>query len=154
MTEDKREDTVQVNRETPKGFEGSVEGKVKAQKQLVEELNVQWKLLWNERFNDRVRAEGVSVGNYDILRVEKGTIIHATRDYKALNFKEILSQHLVENPERFIQPSANVGGWNKFVKTKIAETTIHQNKRALSYVSEKRAIQQPKKSGRGWLHIT
>ena len=24
----------------------------------------QWKLLWSERFNDKVRAEGVSVSDY------------------------------------------------------------------------------------------
>ena len=154
MTEKKREDKLQVNRESPTGFDGSVEGKINAQKQLVEDLKVQWKLLWSERFNDKVRAEGVSVGNYDVLRVERGTVIHATRDFKALNFREILSQHLVENPDRFIQPTANTGGWNKFVKTKIAENRIQQNKRALSYIPEKRTIQQPKKSGRGWLHIT
>jgi hypothetical protein len=131
----------------------SFEGKSKAQKKLVEELKVEWKLLWGERFNDNVRAEAVSVNNYTSLRVERGTIIHATRDYKALNFKQILEQHMVENPERFIQPDNNSGGWSKFVKTQINAPKA-QKKRSMPDVPKKNVTQQPKKGGRGWLHTT
>ncbi len=127
--------------------------KFEAQKQLVEELKVQWKLLWGERYDDKVRAEGVSVHDYERLRVERGAIIHATRDFKALSFREILNQNLVENPDRYIPPDVAVGGWSKFIRTNI---TGHQpqkrRRRADSYVPEKRAVQQPKKGGRGWLH--
>jgi hypothetical protein len=125
-----------------------------SQKEMVDELKAQWKKLWQERVDDKVRAEGVAVTDYSRLFVEQGTIIHATRDYKALNFKEILERHEVENAERFIQPDPNVGGWNKFIKTKV----ITQNqkspkiKRADSYTPEKKEPQQPKKGGRGWLH--
>jgi hypothetical protein len=55
----------------------------------------------NERFNDKVKAEGVSVTN--LLSVEQGTVIHATRDFEALNFKEILEQHKVGQLKHFIQ---------------------------------------------------
>ena len=134
----------------------SYESRFEAQKKLVEEINVQWKLLWSERFDDKERAEGVSVNNYDILRVERGLIIHATRDFKALSFKEILDQKKVENPERYIQPDIRVGGWNKFIKTEITPQTHHRSKRAVSYFAEtssdKHQGQQPKKGGRGWLH--
>lgn len=125
---------------------------VKAQKELVEKLKVQWKLLWSERFNDKLRAEGVSVNDYASLRVERGTIVHATRDFKALNFKEILEQNMVGNSDRFTQPDVDVGGWNKFVKTKIIGCEPQRNKRALAYVPKKREVQQAKKGGRGWLH--
>ena len=125
--------------------------KAEAQKDLVEALKVQWKLLWSERFDDKVRAEGVSVSDYASLRVERGAVIHATRDFKALNFREILEQHLVENPDRYIQPDVQVGGWNKFIKTEITSRRA-RGKRAASYVPEKREVQQPKKGGRGWLH--
>ncbi len=131
----------------------SVESRVQAQKKLVEELRVQWKLLWSERLNDRVRAEDISGSTYETLRVERGTIIHASRDFKPLNFKEILTQHMVENPESFIPPDVNQGGWTKFVKTEIAAQK-QPRKRAHQYVAPKRAIQQPKKGGRGWLHVT
>ena len=126
------------------------------QKEFVEELKNQWKLLWNERFNDKIRAEGISVKDYAILSVERGTIIHATRDFKALNFREILQRHMVEEHERFIQPDPNTGGWNKFIKKQI---TSNKPKRsyAITYTAEnfsnKRAMQQAKKGGRGWLHF-
>ena len=135
----------------------SCQSRVEAQKKLVEELKVQWKLLWVERFDDKVRAEGISVEDYSLLRVERGTIIHATRDFKALSFKEILDQHMVENPDRFVQPEAEVGGWNKFIKKEITgQSPRRRSKRLASYLDEKpgtRVAQQLKKRGRGWLHI-
>jgi hypothetical protein len=140
--------------DSPQTLNSSSTEKLKLQKETVEKLNAQWKLLWSERFNDKVRAEGVSVNNYESLHVERGTIIHATRDFKALNFKEILEEHMIENPDRFIQPNAEMGGWNKFVKTKIVNHEAKRNKRAMDYVPKKREVQQPKKGGRGWLHVT
>jgi hypothetical protein len=92
------------------------------QKELVEEIKTEWKKLWQERFDDHLRAEGVAVTDYSSLFVDQGTIIHATRDFKALNFKEILQRHEVQNLERIIQPDPQVGGWNKFIKTEIRGT--------------------------------
>jgi hypothetical protein len=130
--------------------------RAEAQKQLIDELKAQWKLLWSERFDDRVRAEGVSVNDYAILDIEKGTIIHATKDFKILSLKQILEKYQVENPERHVQPDIHVGGWNKFIKTEITNGKARKVKRANSYVAEKTskkaAKQQPKKGGRGWLH--
>ncbi len=133
--------------------DASLESRIKAQKELVEKLKAEWKLLWSERFNDKERAEGISISDYAALYVERGTIIHATRDYKALNFKEILEQHITEDADRFIQPNVDEGGWNKFVKTKIASKP-QRKKRALAYAPKKQETQQPKKGGRGWLHAT
>ena len=122
------------------------------EKELVEELKAHWKKLWLERFDDRVRAEGVAAAEYDKLFVQKGTIIHATRDYKALSFKEILEQNKVANADRFIPPPPQVGGWAKFVKNNITRQKRPKSKRVLSYVEEAPEKQQPKKGGRGWLH--
>jgi hypothetical protein len=131
----------------------SREEQFEAQKKIVEELKAEWKLLWSERFDDKIKAEGVSVANYTSLRVEKGLVIHATRDFKALNFREILEERKVENADRFVQPDVNVGGWNKFIKTKITNQQPRRvGKRAASYVAEKPVGQRPKKSGRGWVH--
>ncbi len=122
-----------------------------AQKELVDNLKVEWKLMWDERFDDKTKAEGVSTTDYNALWIERGTIIHATKDYKALNFKEILEKHLVEDPEKYLPPPNSVGGWNKFIKTKISS----EKKRPLSEkTSSKKAKRQPKKGGRGWLHTT
>ena len=124
-----------------------------AQKEKIEALRADWKRLWQERVDDRVRAEGIAITDYSSLFVEQGTIIHATRDFKVLNFKDILEKHKVENAERFIQPSPQIGGWNKFVKTEITSQNRIRNSRARSYLEEKKVVQQPKKGGRGWLHF-
>ncbi|MGZ4851475.1 MAG: hypothetical protein ACXV2C_08875 [Candidatus Bathyarchaeia archaeon] len=129
------------------------ESKREAQKKLVEELKVQWKLMWTERFNDKAKAEGISINDYSSLRVNRGTVIHATRNFKALNFSEIVKEHIVEDTDRFIQPSTSEGGWNKFIKTNITNSP-RRRKRADSYVPAKGIDQQPKKGGRGWLHST
>jgi hypothetical protein len=122
------------------------------QKEMVEALKIQWKKLWQERIDDKLRAEGIAITDYCDLFVEKGTIIHATRDYKALNFKEILEQNQIVNADRFIPPSPQVGGWNKFIKTNITVPRQRRNTRTSLYREDKKEKQQPKKGGRGWLH--
>ena len=142
-------DQLQITSDSAKSADGpSGKSKTQAQKQLVEELKVQWKLLWEERFDDKVRAEGISVNDYERLFVTQGTVIHATKDFKALNFKDILEQHKVENPERYIPPNISVGGWNKFIKT---EVTGQRIKKANS-PPVKSSCQMQKKNKRGWLH--
>ncbi len=135
----------------PTSVEESSKSRVEAQKKLVEELKVQWKLLWSERFEDKKLAEGVSLNDYLILQVEKGTVIHATRDFKALNFKEILEKNMVENPDRYIRPGTNIGGWTKFIKKEITNQTLQKNgKRTISNNAEKSdkpVSQQSKKGG-------
>ncbi len=133
---------------------GSLENKVKAQKELVETLKVQWKLLWTERFNDKERAEAVSKKDYEILYLERGTVINATRDYKVLNFKDILEKHMIEQPDRFIQPNANVGGWKQFVKTNISSNKPQRSDHTSEKVPKKQATVQSKKNKQGWLHAT
>ena len=58
-----------------------------SQKAVVEELKTQRKRLWQERLEDKVRAEGVAINDYSSLFVERGTVIRATKDYKALNLR-------------------------------------------------------------------
>jgi hypothetical protein len=122
------------------------------EKEMVEEIKIQWKSLWQQRVDDKVRAEGVASNDYAKLFVEKGTIIHATRSFKALSFKEILEQNKVENSERLIPPSPQVGGWAKFIKTSIISQAPQRHRRAQLYVEPEKEEQQPKKGGRGWLH--
>ena len=143
-----------TNNSLPKACAEGYQAKIEAQKELVESLKVQWKLLWSERFNDRERAEDVSLADYAALSVERGTVIHANRDFKTITFKEILEQHEIGNPERFVQPDVNEGGWNKFVKTKITRSRSEGSKLGLSQSSKKKELAQPKKGGRGWLHVT
>ena len=122
------------------------------QKEKVEELKVEWKRLWLERLDDKLRAEGIAIQDYSSLFVDKGTVIHATRDFKALNFKEILEQHKINNTDQYVSPSPDVGGWNKFIKHQITNQKFPKRKRAEEYKAPKKEKQQPKKGGRGWLH--
>ncbi|MGD6806458.1 MAG: hypothetical protein ACQCN4_05825 [Candidatus Bathyarchaeia archaeon] len=121
------------------------------QKELVEDLKVEWKRLWRERVDDKLRAEGIAVDDYSSLFIDKGTVIHATRDFKVLNFKDILEQYKIENLERYIPPDPAVGGWNKFVKENIINKKPMRHCEFVSVKSKKPLPQ--KKSGRGWLHI-
>lgn len=122
------------------------------EKELVEEIKVQWRSLWRERVDDKVRAEGIASDDYSRLFVEKGTIVHATRNFKVLNFKEILEQNQVENSERFVPANPHIGGWTKFIKTSLYVNNPQRHKRALAHVEPQKEKQQPKKGGRGWLH--
>jgi hypothetical protein len=123
-----------------------------AQKEMVEEIKVQWRNLWQERVNDKVRAEGVASNDYFMLFVDKGTVIHATRNFKPLRLKEILEQNKIENVDRIIPPSPQIGGWTKFIKTSIAHQKKPRTRRSYVYLEPKRERQQLKKGGRGWLH--
>ena len=122
------------------------------EKEMVEEIKVQWKKLWQERLEDKVRAEGVAINDYSKLFVDKGTVIHATRNFKSLSFKEILEQNQVENADRLVPPSPQVGGWTKFIRVSITNQKPQRQRRALTYVEPEKEKQQPKKGGRGWLH--
>jgi len=120
---------------------------------MVEDLRIQWKRLWQERLDDKLRAEGIATADYCDLFVEKGTIIHATRNCKALNFKEIVEQHQIANADRLIAPDPQIGGWNKFIKVNITNQRPRKKRHADLYHDEMKEKQQPKKGGRGWLHL-
>lgn len=118
----------------------------------VEEIKEEWRHLWRERIDDKVRAEGVASRTFPLCFVDRGTIIVATRDFRPLNLKEILSLNQVQNAEQVVGPPPAVGGWHKF-----ARTVLNKQARHLSFFFEKpRADRvknlQLKKGGRGWLH--
>ena len=112
----------------------------------MDEIRLEWKRLWSERRNDKSRAEGIATGNFEKLFVDKGTVIHATRSFKPLDFKDILKQHQI--PSKYEPANPTVGGWSKFVKTQI----LNQQKKIAFKPEIKAAHNQAKKGGRGWLH--
>lgn len=123
-------------------------------KELVEELKKQWRNLWRERIDDRVRAEGISSTDYSMLFVEKGTVIFATRKFKMPSFREILEAHGIANVDMVIPPSPSVGGWGKFIRTMIVcQNSSKRIKRSQQFVKDEKKRQQLKKGGRGWLHL-
>lgn len=125
-----------------------------ASEEVVKELKADWKSLWWERIDDKVRAEGIANKDYSRLFVEKGTVIFATRDFKPLSFREILEMHKVVDVNRVVQPSPHVGGWGKFIRTVIANQTRKRRvKETRKYLDSKKKRQHVKKGGRGWLHF-
>jgi hypothetical protein len=121
-------------------------------KVFVDELRGQWKDLWRNRIDDKVRAEGIAKQDYSGLFVERGTVIKATRDYKPLEFFDIVQEHLSLDAEKAIPPNSTIGGWGKFIRNKIRKqkNTI---RRFVPPKPTRNKGQQLKKGGRGWLHV-
>jgi len=123
-------------------------------KETVEELAKQWKKMWRERVDDKLRAEGIANVDYSMLFVEKGTVIFATRNFKMLSFREVLELHGIGGMERFVAPNPQVGGWGKFIRTMIfSQKSSNRVKMAALYLEGEKKKQQLKKGGRGWLHF-
>jgi hypothetical protein len=123
-------------------------------KGIIEQLKREWKTLWRERVDDRFRAEAIANKDYELLFVERGTVIFATRKFKLLSLREILQMHGVLDADRFVPPSPSVGGWGKFIRTVIAnQQPSKRRKRAQQYFEDEKEKQQLKKGGRGWLHL-
>lgn len=127
---------------------------VPAYKEIVEELKNEWKRLWQERIDDKIRAEGIANKDFSMLFVDKGTVIFATRDFKLLSFREILQLHKLVEVDRLIPPSPSVGGWGKFIRTAItSQNRSKRAKRIQPNLDLNKERQQLKKGGRGWLHF-
>jgi hypothetical protein len=124
--------------------------------ELFKELKSEWRTMWRERFDDSVAAEGVAVQDYPLLSTGRGTIVVATRKYRAPDFFEI-----VERQRRLLGIDADaghanpsVGGWKKFANTTLKVQPRFRSRRAreIPSVDEKAPMQQKKKGGRGWIH--
>jgi hypothetical protein len=118
----------------------------------VEEIKSQWGRMWRERIDDRVRAEGVACESCDMLFVERGPVVAATRDSKLLMLKDILELHKVANAERLVPPNLNVGGWGKFARTHILDKKS-VSVRVREFEVDEKKPHQLRKGGRGWLHV-
>lgn len=67
---------------------------------LSQQIRAEWKSLWNQCFDDKLSAECVASRDYDILFVERGTVIKATRNYKPPSLEEIIESALkIDQPE-------------------------------------------------------
>lgn len=131
-------------------------------KGFVEELKRQWRLLWRERIDDKVRAEGIADKDFELLFVDRGTVISATRCYRSLDFKEILEDYGAPYDVKVKQevPSPRVGGWRKFGREMAASrrgARARRSRLSAWRVGEagggKKPNRQLKKGGRGWLHM-
>jgi hypothetical protein len=117
-----------------------------------EEVKAEWKALWQQRIDDKVRAEGMADRCFPLLDVERGTVISATRDFKELNLKAILRSNNVLNVEQVVGPHPSEGGWTKFAKNVLNKQSRAQKFRAEKTPERHGKKSQLKKGGRGWLH--
>lgn len=124
-------------------------------KKRLEELREQWRKLWRERMDDKVRAEGIADADFPNLSVERGRVIFATRDFKPLNFRNVLLNHGLINLGDEAFPNPYVGGWGKFIRTEVAKQNKEhiRRRRRRPEPDFKKKRQHLRKGGRGWLRI-
>lgn len=128
--------------------------KTSNQRQLIKKMKAEWKSLWRERINDRTRAEGIANKNYAVLFVERGTVVHATRNFKPPNFREILKRHKHVGVSKIPPPSHHEGGWGKFIRSAITSRFNPSQKGKTLLLNKKLSRQhQLKKKDKGWVHF-
>ncbi len=113
-------------------------------------LKIEWADLWKKKYYDEIVAEGISVKDYSLLDVDKGEIIHASRDYKPLKFREILEKNLGGEAADRVDVDPHVGGWKKFARENLPrrEKKTVRERPKIPYD----ASQQQRKGGSGWLN--
>ena len=119
-------------------------------KEFVDELRTEWKDLWQSRVDDKIRAEGIAKHDYSKLFVEQGTVIMATRDFKPIEFHDIVESHLGCETSKAGAPNPTVGGWGKFIKTNIQTQKKGPVKREAPAKPKPAKGQHQKRGGRGW----
>jgi len=128
-------------------------------KSFVDELKRQWRLLWRERIDDKVRAEGIASKDFELLFLDRGTVIAATRRFKTPDFWKILEKYDAPYEIKVKQesPPPSLGGWRKFGKKIAASQRKNKSRKWMWLVEEKEGGKQQnqplKKGGRGWLHF-
>ena len=131
---------------------GQESGKKASLQVPLEDVKLEWSMLWRNRIDDKVRAEGIAKQDYSLLFVEQGTVIVATKDFKPLNLKEILHSHKVQNGQCFDSPLPSEGGYGKFARTVLNKQNRVRDWKATEFGPKgKQKKTQPKKKV-GWLH--
>jgi hypothetical protein len=128
----------------------NVEGNLR---EFVDDLRDEWKLMWKDRVDDKVRAEAIADRTYERLFVDRGLILFATRDYKPPDFQDILERHL--NPEEVerVDPNHGIG---KFIREHITAQNKSKSRRrqqVTTNLEKMKSHQQLKHRGKGWLHL-
>ena len=77
----------------------------------------EWAELWQSKYVDGRKAEGISSKDYHRLFVRRGEVIYATRKFKPLSFRDILEKHLGADDAAKIDIDPKEGGWGRFSRT-------------------------------------
>ena len=115
-------------------------------------LKEEWTLVWRERFDDRIKAEGIAVRDYPLLFMDRGFVVFASRDAKAPSFSEIVAAWVSQG--RMYSPDPSEGGWGKFIRKELRKSRSSRGRAYKQDQSEPNCGKgQKKKGGRGWLHL-
>jgi hypothetical protein len=148
-----------VTRDNPRTHSASKqEGNIAAASipRLVQrEIRQEWSELWTQKIEDRYVAEDVARRDYELLFVDEGTVINASKDYAPPDLREILARNerILGMPLR--APDPNVGGMRKFARECLV--TQQRWRRAPRRVprtdpARRKSSGPPRQGGRGWLH--
>jgi len=119
---------------------------------FIDEFKSEWKSMWRNRLDDKVRAEGIADKDYSMLSVERGTVIIATRKFRLLDFSELMRCCALTRGGAGVPLDPSVGGWGKFIRTSLAAQSSKRQRRQAAPMPYGNVSQQLKKGGRGWLH--
>ena len=118
------------------------------------EIRKEWKALWDQRIEDKQIAEDVARRDYDLLFVETGTVIRASRLFKPLDLEEIIDEN-----ERLLglnlhELKSDEGGYRKFAKNILSKQSKGGRAHLRRYELSAKNVRNcpPKNAGRGWLH--
>lgn len=118
---------------------------------LLDDVIEEWKALWRDRCDDRVKAEAMASRDFSLLCIEKGTVIAASRAFKPLDLRSILKGHEANNSSDAVPVHSSLGGWGKFARTVLIKQSRARVRKGSSKKSRYKILQM-KKGGKGWLH--
>ncbi len=126
-----------------------IDGRVERDAFLAE-VRVEWTQMWQDRFDDKDRAESVSVDVYPLVLVSRGEVISASRDAKMPSLRDIVDYWTAKG--KAYSPPPSVGGWRKFARKELMKH--HSREADPKRLCRRREVEtQPmRKGGRGWLH--
>ncbi len=117
-------------------------------KELRRSLKEEWEELWLSKIVDGEKAEGISSKDFNRLFVERGEVIHATRNFKPLSFRDILEKHLGSQHAAKLDIDPKVGGWGRFSRTHFPAKSPQRERPMVKVDSS----QHLRKGGAGWLN--
>ena len=122
---------------------------------LRQRIRAEWSDLWDQRIEDRIAAEDVARRNYELLLVDRGTVIKATRGYRPPSLQEIFEKNEKLTGVTLTSTDPKEGGWGKFSREVLSKEPRWKRdspRERREYKAEKLKNGPPKNGGRGWVH--
>lgn len=82
-------------------------------------LKEEWRLIWWEWFDDRVKTEGIAVRDYPLLFMDRGYVVFAGRAAKVPVLSDVVNVWVSQGC--MYAPDPSDGGWGRFIRTEMRE---------------------------------